>query len=107
MLQSGELETNNFTTRISKLIKEIKRLSDDKLAITLSVGEQSEETYKEWFDLGAHRYLLRIESSNEELYNKIHPQDGYHSYKKRIKCLETLQKTGYQWFLPLPQDQIS
>ena len=96
VLQSGEIESKEFVDRISKLVKQIKSISNDKLGITLSVGEQDENAYKKWFENGAHRYLLRIETSNEELYRKIHPQDGKHNYKRRLKCLESLQKIGYQ-----------
>jgi len=95
-LQSGELESKTFTNRIERLIKEIKRVSDGKLGITLSVGEQSLETYKRWFDSGAHRYLLRIESSGKELYYKIHPNDAHHSYEKRQQALYDLKTAGYQ-----------
>ncbi len=43
-----------------------------------------------------YRYLLRIESSDEDLYYKIHPKDAKHSFSQRIGCLESLLKTGYQ-----------
>jgi len=96
VLQSGEIQSNNISKRIESLIKEIKKISDNKLGITLSCGEQSEDTYKRWFEAGAHRYLLRIETSNKELYNKIHPSDSLHSFENRIECIQLLKKSGYQ-----------
>jgi len=39
---------------------------------------------------------LRIETSNEELYYKIHPKNERHSYTRRLAALKTLQKIGYQ-----------
>jgi biotin synthase len=45
---------------------------------------------------GAHRYLLRIEVSNPELYGKLHPNDRHHDYNERIGALRRLRKTGYQ-----------
>ncbi len=96
VLQSGEITSPSFTSTITLLLKEIKKLSDGKLGITLSLGEQSEETYRQWFEAGAHRYLLRIESSTPELYHKIHPNDELHSYEHRLKCLYNLKKIGYQ-----------
>ncbi|MCK4920542.1 MAG: [FeFe] hydrogenase H-cluster radical SAM maturase HydE [Bacteroidales bacterium] len=96
VLQAGEIESAAFTIRIEKLLKEINKLSSGKLGITLSLGEQSEETYQRWFDAGAHRYLLRIESSNKELYRRIHPENKLHSFEKRNNCLENLQEIGYQ-----------
>ncbi|HLN20181.1 MAG TPA: [FeFe] hydrogenase H-cluster radical SAM maturase HydE [Bacteroidales bacterium] len=95
-LQSGELENEIFAHRIDHLIGEIKKLSGGKLGITLSVGEQNPDVYKRWFDAGAHRYLLRVESTNEELYRKIHPDDSKHDFRRRLDCLKTLQDIGYQ-----------
>lgn len=95
-IQSGERSDRAFVDRITTLIKEIKRLSKGSLGITLSCGEQTEETYRRWFEAGAHRYLLRIEASNEDLYYKIHPHDDLHSYARRVKCIDSLLKLGYQ-----------
>ncbi len=94
VLQSGERDDQTFVDFIEKAIKGIKAVSSDRLGITLSVGEQAEETYRRWFDAGAHRYLLRIETSSESLYGKLHPSD--HNYKKRLACLEMLNRVGYQ-----------
>ncbi len=96
VLQGGEISSLAFTKRIENILKEIKKLTDGKLGITISLGEQTDETYKRWFDAGAHRYLLRIEASNKELYAKLHPQNDLHSYKKRLECLKSLKKIGYQ-----------
>ncbi len=96
VLQSGELSSPAFVNRIDFLLKEIKKLSNGELGITLSCGEQSRETYERWFESGAHRYLLRIESSNRELYAKIHPDNEIHSYEKRIQSLQYLKECGYQ-----------
>ena len=96
VLQSGEVSSSNFITRINDLLKKIKRLSNNELGITLSCGEQSFDTYRRWFDSGAHRYLLRIESSNRDLYYKIHPETIVHSFEKRIESLRFLREAGYQ-----------
>ena len=96
VLQGGELENEIFTQRIESLIKAIKKISDQKLGITLSVGEQSLDTYKKWFDAGAHRYLLRIESSNKKLYYKMHPNDEKHNFERRLQALYDLRLAGYQ-----------
>jgi biotin synthase len=95
-LQSGELESRFVADRIENLLHRIKDLSDGKLGVTLSVGEQEPEVYKRWFEAGAHRYLLRIESTNQSLYNKIHPDDSKHDFKRRLDCLKSLQDIGYQ-----------
>lgn len=95
-LQSGEVESKFFTSRIENLLHKIKELSYGELGITLSVGEQEPDIYKRWFDAGAHRYLLRIEATNPELYSKIHPKDSKHNFRRRLDCLKSLQDTGYQ-----------
>lgn len=95
-LQSGERSDPEFIARIERLVREIKKIDGGSLGITLSLGEQTEDTYRRWFHAGAHRYLLRIESSDEELYYKIHPRDQKHSFGQRIGCLESLIRTGYQ-----------
>lgn len=96
VLQSGELSSPVFIDRVDRLLKAIKKLSNNELGITLSCGEQSRETYRRWFESGAHRYLLRIESSTRELYEKIHPENSLHSYEKRIESLSFLKEIGYQ-----------
>lgn len=96
VLQSGEIQNEDFTKRITALITKIKKATNPEFRITLSLGEQSLETYQEWFDAGAQRYLLRIETTSKELYKKIHPDNDLHNYKARLKCLENIQKTGYQ-----------
>jgi biotin synthase len=96
VLQSGEIQSVAFTKRIEELVKKIHRKTNNNLRITLSLGEQNVETYKRWFEAGGHRYLLRIESSNPELYKKIHPADSNHTHKRRIEALESLKKIGFQ-----------
>jgi biotin synthase len=96
VLQSGELSSPAFVNRIDTLLRKIKQLSNNELGITLSCGEQSLETYRRWFESGAHRYLLRIESSNPELYRKIHPDNEFHSFDQRLQSLNDLRTAGYQ-----------
>jgi len=60
------------------------------LGVTLSLGEQSLETYRAWHEAGAHRYLLRIESSDPARYAALHPAD--HHYETRVDCLKQLRQ---------------
>ncbi len=96
VLQAGEIDSPVFVDRIDELLKKMKAITNGEIGITISLGEQTEETYKRWFDSGAHRYLLRIESSNRDLYGKIHPQNKKHDFDERLKALKLLQKVGYQ-----------
>jgi len=96
VLQSGENSSQTFADRIGNLITQIKQLSNGRLGITLSVGEQTELVYRRWFEAGAHRYLLRIETTNPLLYRKIHPNDRLHNFSNRLDCLHSLKAIGYQ-----------
>jgi biotin synthase len=94
VIQSGERSDPGFVARITALVRAIRKESRDELAITLSLGEQSEATYREWYAAGAERYLLRIETSNPDLYRRLHPPD--HSWEARLQCLRALRAIGYQ-----------
>ena len=96
VIQSGERSDKKFIDKIESLLKQIRELSDGKLHITLSLGEQTEETYRRWVAAGAHRYLLRIEVSNPDLYRKLHPNDKHHDYEERLEALRSLRRAGMQ-----------
>ena len=94
VLQGGERSDDAFTDFIEDTLRKIKAQPGAELGITLSLGEQSLETYKRWFAAGAHRYLLRIETSSPELYKELHPAD--HLLEERKACLDRLREAGYQ-----------
>ena len=95
-IQSGEVQSPAFTEKINRILEETRKITNGELGITLSCGEQSEKTYRKWFESGAKRYLLRVETSNPELYRKLHPNDDIHLFERRLEALEMLKKTGYQ-----------
>ncbi len=90
VLQSGE---DPFYTAkiIAEIVEEIKSKFD--VAITLSVGERPFTDYDLWRSVGADRYLLKHETANKKLYNKIHP---YQNYDNKIKHLKYLKAIGFQ-----------
>ncbi|MBQ6471930.1 MAG: [Victivallales bacterium] len=94
VLQGGEVESEEHTVFIEGLLRKIHAFAGEELGVTLSLGEQSEETYRRWLAAGAHRYLLRIESSSPEFYAQLHPAS--HSFNRRLECLRTLKRLGYQ-----------
>lgn len=63
-------------------------------AITLSLGERSQQSYQRLFDAGAGRYLLRHETADRAHYQKLHPKDM--SFDNRMHCLQELKAIGYQ-----------
>lgn len=76
--------------RLAEIIKEIKK---HDTAITLSIGERTYEEYKILKEAGADRFLLRIETTDKELYKKLHPNM---SFENRIRCLKDLKTLGYE-----------
>jgi biotin synthase len=87
VLQSGE--DPYFTTEIMcDIIKEIKK---NDVAVTLSIGERDD--YAALKAAGADRFLLRIETTDEELYAKMHPKM---SLKSRKKCLHDIRAAGFE-----------
>ena len=99
VLQSGDRRDEAFISYVIDCIKGIKDATRSEkypngLGITLCVGEQSYETYKRFFEAGAHRYLLRIETTNPVLFSKIHPPEQ--TIEQRISALHILKKAGFQ-----------
>jgi len=99
VLQSGERRDAKFARFISDAVRAIKDETRSTelpqgVGITLCVGEQSTDTYAEWFEAGAHRYLLRMESSSPQLFAMLHPESQ--SYDSRVQCLRTLKTLGYR-----------
>jgi len=90
VLQSGE-EDNLDSRWLRQVIEDIKKEFD--MAVTLSVGERRREDYESWRQAGADRYLLKIETSDPDLYRELHP--GM-SFENRIGCLRDLVELGYQ-----------
>ncbi|MCK8060975.1 MULTISPECIES: [FeFe] hydrogenase H-cluster radical SAM maturase HydE [unclassified Fusibacter] len=74
------------------LIKSIKENHPDH-AITLSLGERSEESFKTLKAAGVDRYLLRHETASKHLYEALHP--GM-SFENRRNCLKQLKEIGFQ-----------
>ncbi|OHT01382.1 radical SAM domain containing protein [Tritrichomonas foetus] len=97
VLQSGEVSTNERVAWIESLLKKIKSKygsePDKGMCVVLSVGELSKKQYQRLFDVGANRYLIRIEASDPKLYASMHPPD--HLYSERLRCLKDLKDIGY------------
>ncbi|TDR71459.1 [FeFe] hydrogenase H-cluster radical SAM maturase HydE [Paludibacterium purpuratum] len=99
VLQSGERRDAQFIDRLAANVRAIKQATrsarqPDGVGITLCVGEQSRDDYQRLFDAGAHRYLLRMETSSPELFALIHP--AQQRFETRLQCLKTLREVGFQ-----------
>ncbi|MCD6539359.1 MAG: [FeFe] hydrogenase H-cluster radical SAM maturase HydE [Candidatus Omnitrophica bacterium] len=91
VLQSGD-DFGFSQKTLSDIILNIKR-ANPEVAITLCLGERPFDDYRAFRDAGADRYLLKHETANPRLYERLHPGQ---SLKKRIETLEYLKKLGYQ-----------
>lgn len=92
VLQGGE--DGYYTDElIADIVRSIKAKYPD-CAVTLSIGERSEKSYRLFFEAGADRYLLRHETANGEHYGKLHPDNM--DIGSRINCLAYLKKIGFQ-----------
>lgn len=92
VVQGGEDATHTDEWLVP-LIRQIRTLYPDA-AITLSLGERSEDSYITLREAGANRYLLRHEAANAELYDSLHPHDR--GLQHRLTCAESLHRVGYQ-----------
>ncbi|MBN2527327.1 MAG: [FeFe] hydrogenase H-cluster radical SAM maturase HydE [Deltaproteobacteria bacterium] len=99
VLQSGEISSDAYVDFICRVVARIKSetrsdVLTDGLGITLSIGVLSRAQYQRLFDAGAHRYLLRIETSNEKLFRTLHPEEQ--SLAGRYEAIHDLQSVGFQ-----------
>ena len=88
VLQSGE-DVYYSKDKFSHIIEEIKKFG---VSIILSVGERTYAEYKAWREAGADGYLMRIETTDKELYHRLDP--GM-SWQHRYECLLMLKELGY------------
>lgn len=93
VLQSGE-DPGLSCRVVSELIGRIK--AESPLAVTLSLGERSDEELAAWREAGADRYLLRFETSNRGLYHRIHPPRDGQPDRDRLAILRVLRNLGYE-----------
>lgn len=89
VLQSGE-DDFFLPERLGPVLEELKKLD---VALTLSIGEKTKQEYAELRAAGADRYLLRIETTDKELYEKMDP--GM-SWDNRVRCLYDLKELGFE-----------
>ncbi|MGL6064180.1 MAG: [FeFe] hydrogenase H-cluster radical SAM maturase HydE [Fusobacteriaceae bacterium] len=91
VMQGGE--DSYFTDEVlCRVIKIVKTKYKD-CAITLSLGERSKESYKNLYEAGADRYLLRHETATKKIYESVHPNM---SFENRRNCLRDLKEIGFQ-----------
>jgi biotin synthase len=103
VLQSGE-DLGLTRDLVTNLVRRIK--TETPLAVTLSLGERSREELKEWHAAGADRYLLKHETSDPELFRRIHPpveeerrvksEERSSASNQRVELLKQARALGYE-----------
>jgi len=93
VLQAGE-DPGIGRQWLADVVRRIK--TETGLAITLSLGERADEDFCAWRAAGADRYLLRFETSNRELYERIHPPRPGQERSDRTAILRRLRELGYE-----------
>ena len=89
VLQSGE-DDDYYADKLCDIIRGIKAFD---VAVTLSIGEKTFEEYKAYRQAGADRFLLRIETTDRNLYEAMHPRADFDN---RVRCLHDLKTLGYE-----------
>ena len=89
VLQSGE-DMYYDVRRMCHIIEEIKKYD---VAVTLSIGERTFDEYKAFREAGADRYLMRIETTDKDLYHRLDPDM---SWDNRYACLMMIKELGYE-----------
>lgn len=92
VLQAGEDE-GLTVDMVSDIVRRIKQ--EAGLAVTLSLGERTPGELRAWRQAGADRYLLRFETSNSELFARMHPPRGGNR-TPRMELLRQLGPLGYE-----------
>jgi len=92
VLQSGE--DDYFTNKkLCYIIEEIKKITNNEVALTLSCGIKTKKQYQEIKDAGCDRYLIRFETSDEKLHSYL--RNGI-SLKRRLQALNDLKELGFE-----------
>ena len=92
VLQSGE-DPDLTGPFVAAVVRDITR--ETGAAITLSLGERTDADLRAWRDAGADRYLLRFETTDPDLYGRIHP-DLPGTVSDRLAQLVRMREMGYE-----------
>ena len=89
VLQSGE-DPYYSDDKLEAIIREIR--ARHPVLIFVSVGERSAKAYKKFYDAGARGVLLRFETSNSGIYEKLKPDS---SMDERLSLIRSTRDMGY------------
>jgi len=88
VLQSGEDPW--YTDEVLEGI--IPRIKELGVLVFLSLGDRSRRSYERLYRAGARAALLRFETSNEDIFNKLRPGTAL---KERVELIKDIRSVGY------------
>jgi len=104
VLQAGESQALPDQA-LGRVIQAIK--AQTPLAVTVSAGVRPESVYRFWRQCGMDRYLIRFETSDPELYRRVHPDS---TLEERLEAIAALKRAGAQtgsgFLIGLPGETI-
>lgn len=90
VLQSGD---DPYYTK-EKLVEMVKKIKEkNKVFVFMSIGQRDYETYKALREAGVNGVLFRFESSNPDLFKKIHKNGK--DLETRMNHLKFMRELGY------------
>ncbi len=85
-------ETIQLHKRVHRRVgQEIKNHHD--IAVTLSLGDRELDDYAYWRECGADRCLVKLETTDPELYSRFRMGEAF---SERLNRVETLRDLGYE-----------
>lgn len=90
VLQSGD-DVSYSMELIGELVREIKHRHD--VAVTLSLGDRGLDEYGFWYDCGADRCLMKLETTDAHRYKQLRQGEAFGA---RLHRVETLRRMGYE-----------
>jgi len=94
VLQCCERSDAPFVEYVARAVDAVRGVVGPEPAVTLSCGLQSADAFRRWRDAGADRYLLRVETTNAELFRDLHPEDP--DLGARLDTLRELRAGDWQ-----------
>ncbi|MFH0956444.1 MAG: radical SAM protein [Candidatus Aenigmatarchaeota archaeon] len=88
VLQSGE-DPWYDDGKLERIVREVRKLD---VLIFLSIGMRSHETYRKLYKAGARAALLRFETADPALFERMRPGT---TLEARLKLIRDLRKMGY------------
>jgi biotin synthase len=88
VIQSGE-DPWYTEERLASIVKSLRKLG---ILIFLSIGIRSKETYDKLYEAGARAILLRFETSNDEIFERMRPGTNL---QERLDLIKWLKERGY------------